>query len=139
MRIAAHAPASMMIVPSPPGRWNARPSARANSTPSTNTLTSSTAASTNEKAPKAVNVLCVGCSVPFTTKSSVFVYHGSSIVTNRPTAAEAASRSSACIARQAATIRVAAPRGPEARGPCPPLSEERVLMSPVPLNGDDGR
>ena len=46
-----HRPAAMITPPSPPGTWNARPSARWNRSVSTPTATSRTAASTNEKLP----------------------------------------------------------------------------------------
>jgi hypothetical protein len=51
-----HRPATVITPPSPPGRWNARPSARWKSSVSTPAATTSTAASTNENAPQPVIV-----------------------------------------------------------------------------------
>ena len=48
MRNITHSPAPITIVPSPPGRWNALPSARAQSSAITPTTTTKIAASTNE-------------------------------------------------------------------------------------------
>jgi hypothetical protein len=49
-------PAAVITPPSPPGRWKARPSARWKSSVTTPAAISSTAASTNEKAPHPVIV-----------------------------------------------------------------------------------
>src|SRR4051794_27864575 len=58
---AAHAPAAAMIVPSPNGTWNSRPSARRRSRNRTPSATSTIAASTNENGP---NVLTIRSSAP---------------------------------------------------------------------------
>ena len=56
----------MITPPSPPGTWNARPSARWNSSTSTPAATSSTAASTNENAAQPVCESDAGFGVPLT-------------------------------------------------------------------------
>ena len=68
-----HSPAPKITPPSPPGRWNARPSARWNSSVSTPAATSRTAASTNENAPQPVIEALADC--------SVFVFAGAMSVT----------------------------------------------------------
>src|SRR4051794_34894733 len=124
-RKPAHSPAAKTTVPSPPGRWKPRPSPRAKSRNSTPRTTSSTAASTNEKTPKALTS-CVAIR-PRLTRCSW--YQGSSMVAKSTIAATAARRCSAASARHARRSRRTAPRttsispraprgSPAACGPC---------------------
>src|SRR6476646_5213280 len=73
-------PAAAITLPSPPGRWNGRRSARANSSTHTAAPTSSTAASTQEKSRKADSD-CVD-SPP--GPRLVSTYHGRNIETSSP-------------------------------------------------------
>ncbi len=90
----AQAPEIATISPSPPGSWKSRCSARAKSIASTPTLTSSTAASTKEKAPKALRLCSAELAAPLTTTVLDLLYQGSSIETNSPSEIAAASRRS---------------------------------------------
>ena len=79
-----HSPAAKITPPSPPGRWNARPSARWNSSMSTPAATSRTAASTNENAPQPVIEALADCSFSaFAGAMSVTWYQGRNSVKNR--------------------------------------------------------
>jgi hypothetical protein len=61
-------PAAVITPPSPPGTWNALPSARWNKSNRTPAATSSTAASTNENAAQPdTDTLTTGCFVPVGT------------------------------------------------------------------------
>ena len=63
-------PAAVITPPSPPGTWNAFPSARWNSSRSTPAATSSTAASTNENAAQPLSeAVATGSFVPFATST----------------------------------------------------------------------
>src|SRR5947207_10436333 len=93
----------MMIVPSPPGRWNARRSARANSITITPASTRNTAASTNETSPNAL-IECEWMSPVFLFRLWS-PYHGKNIVISNPNAAATARRWSGAIARQPLEMR----------------------------------
>ena len=74
----------MITKPSPPGRWNARPSARWNSSVSTPTATSSTAASTHENAAQPVSDADTGTRTLAVT--TVSWYQGRNRARNSPIA-----------------------------------------------------
>ncbi len=81
---AVHTPAAVMTPPSPPGRWNALPSARWNSSTSTPAATSRTAASTNENAPQAVWLSEAGWILPDSTTKNSRWYQGRNRLRNSP-------------------------------------------------------
>ena len=102
-----HTPAAVITPPSPPGRWNARPSALWNSKVRTEAATSRTAASTNEKAPQPVIVTLADWSFALWARAiRVTWYQGRNSVRNSPIDANAASCDSCGSARQARTRRV---------------------------------
>ena len=89
MSAAAHSPAAMITVPSPPGSSYSRRSARVNSSASTPAATRKTAASTNERVPKALTASFTKRQLRGST--TLFSYQGRNIDSSSTTAARPAS------------------------------------------------
>ena len=100
-RNAAQAPAAKMTVPSPPGRWKARCSARKNSSSRTPVETRKIAASMNDTSPKAL--MWSPTSLP--SEMTLTSYHGRNMVSSSPRAASTARRCSASSALHARAMR----------------------------------
>src|SRR3954451_20911614 len=112
----------MTTVPSPPGRWKLRCSARANRSVRTPPDTRRTAASTNEKTPKALTVWVVAQPRRPPLASE---YQGSSIVTNSSTRRprRGAARRPGPATRASA--------GGGLRAPCPSVLERLQAREPA--------
>ena len=123
IRAHVHTPAAVITPPSPPGRWNARPSDRWKSSVRTPAATSRIAASTNEKAPHPVIEALADWSVAVGSRAiSVTWYHGRNRVRNSASDAKAAKRDSWGSVLQARVSRAAVPEptcraAPAAVGP----------------------